>query len=141
MKKRLTLLVAFITLTAFTTVTKNDDFNFVGKWIGKDEKGAKGGFIFDKEGYVTFIKGEETMGGKEFSLKGKKINLKYSIDQTATPIKLDIIMEEIESGKSRKLLLIAKIMAKDKIMLAQEGEGKRPTTFTKNNSITLTREE
>jgi hypothetical protein len=92
MKKILLLLVVALSLSSFCGTTE-EDFNFVGKWMGKDEGGLTGGFIFDDEGYVTFIKDGMEVGGKNSVIEGRAVIMKYAIDQNVRPIKFDIEME------------------------------------------------
>jgi hypothetical protein len=136
MKKILLLLVVALSLSSFCGTTE-EDFNFVGKWMGKDEGGLTGGFIFDDEGYVTFIKDGMEVGGKNSVIEGRAVIMKYAIDQNVRPIKFDIEMES--EGMKKTALFIIKIIDKNKIVVAGDMSDVRPKSFTKDNSVTLTR--
>jgi len=136
--KNVILWLFVVSLSSFTAVAPSGNFDFVGKWTGKDDAGVTGGFIFDKEGYITMTKGDDTMGGKDFVIEGNRGSMKYTIDQSAKPIKLDIIMEA--NGRTKKALLIIKIVDKNTIVVAGDMNSIRPKAITKDNSITLTRQ-
>ena len=136
MKKVFIILLIIPFLTAFTlTKTKED---FIGKWTGED-KGDIGSIIFDKEGYATFMMGDQVFGGKEFIMSGKKGNMTYSINTETTPIQIDFVVEKIESGEEKRLLGIVKFINDNSIKLAlsfNSAEG-RPKSF--DESIILNR--
>lgn len=137
MKKILLLLVVGLLLSSFS-IAGGENFNFVGKWMGKDETGSMGGFVFDKDGYVTLIKDGKEMGGKNSVIEGKTVIMKYVINQNTNPINFDL--EMIGNGRKKKAFFIIKVVNKDKIVIAGDMNETRPKAFTKDNSIALTRQ-
>lgn len=117
-----------------------DKAKFVGRWIGEDEKEI-GYLNFDSEGYAYFEVQGKIMGGKEFVQNGKKGNMTYEINSESNPIKVDLIVTMLESGKQKKLLCIAKFIDNDTMEFAINFEEKRPTDFNSENSIIFKREK
>ena len=138
MRKITVLLCAFLVLTSFDKRELDQEFDIVGEWEGVDESGESGGFSFDSEGYVIMTKGGIKMGGKNFDNNGKKLSLTYRFDSKPKPAHLDIIVKE-EGGESRTMLLLIKIVDKNTMVMAQEGPGARPKSFTQDNSMTFKR--
>lgn len=63
-----------------------------GKWKG-ESNGEVGMMSFDKEGYVTFSSGGETVGGKNFTSEGITMSMRYEADDTKDPATLDFVMQ------------------------------------------------
>lgn len=136
MKKFLILLIA-IPFLSLTTI--NDRDQFVGKWVGNDNQEI--GFIqFDEEGYVSLgIEGQE-MGGKNFEIRGEKGDMTYTINDKTDPIEVDLVVTKLKSGEQKKLLCIVKFLSVDQMKIAIDFQNLRPTGFTEENSIILTKE-
>ena len=134
MKKFLILLIA-IPFLSLTTI--NDRDQFIGKWIDEKEKG----FIeFDEEGYVMLGSLDDPYGGKDFVIKGKRVSMTYQIFEETTPIQLDIILTEFESGNQKKMLCIAQFISDNKMRLQMDVTGNRPTEFTEEKQVYFNRE-
>lgn len=140
MKKIVLLLFLTATISSFKTTQKVASFNIVGEWTGQDKKNANGSFIFDKEGYATMIRGEETMGGKEFELEGIKASMQYVMDESSNPIKFDLVVTALKNKQTKSMKMLLKIIDDNTIQLASNFNQIRPTAFTKENTITLKRE-
>ena len=136
--KKLVLLLFVLPLLAFHSDT---EISIIGKWKGED-KGEIGYIDFDKEGYVTFFTQDQIMGGREFTMQGKKAKMTYALNRETNPIELDLIMTILETNETNKLLGIVEFETKDKMHLAIGfGDSARPTEFNDDNSIYFTREE
>lgn len=140
MKKIALFLAMFLVLTSFTASEVVNGFNLVGKWTGTEENNAKGSFIFDEFGYATMFMNGAQLGGKNFEFEGKKASLKYVIDQSVNPITLDFIVTEPTSSRKLKIMFLIKIINNNTIVIASEDDNKRPSKFTKDNSMTFKRE-
>jgi hypothetical protein len=119
---------------------EDDKTEFIGKWIGEDEKDI-GYLNFDSEGYAYFEVQGQIMGGKEFVRNGKKGNMTYVINSETNPIQVDLIVTMLESGKQKKLLCIAKFIDNNTMEFAINFEEKRPIEFDSDNSIICKREK
>lgn len=136
--KKLLILLLILPLLSFAL--ENDNSQFIGKWIGTD-KNEFGYINFDGEGYAYFeIKGQ-IIGGKEFTMNGKKGKMTYEINSKTDPIQIDLIVTKLETGEEHRLLCIAKFIDSDTMEFAINFENQRPTEFSSSNSITLKREK
>ena len=124
MKHLLTLFI--IPLFVFTSNPKKEDF--LGKWNG-DDKSEIGYITFDNEGYATFEIQGQIIGGKEFTMNGKKGKMSYSINFNTTPIEVDFIVTKLASKESKKILGIAEFLDNDTMRFAMDFNAKRPTEF------------
>lgn len=139
MKKIVLLLFLTATISSFKTTEKVASFNIVGEWTGQDKKNANGSFIFDEEGYATMIRGEETMGGKEFELEGIKASMRYVMDESTNPIKFDLVITSLDNSKSKSMKMLLIVVDNNTIKLASNFNQFRPTAFTKQNTVVLKR--
>jgi hypothetical protein len=84
--------------------------------------------------------GNEIMGGKNFVGKnGKKVDMKYVIDSTKSPIWMDLIITDLETKRNDTLLKgIIRFIRNDKIEY-KISNGKRCDSFTldDDNSETI----
>lgn len=141
MKKILVLFLVVVTLCSFTTSENVKPFNIVGKWENTGSEDKDSGFIFDAEGYIYMYKSAQKIGGKNFSSGGAKGVMKYVYDKKSNPNKLDLVITITSPVKeTKKVLMLLKVVDDNTISIAAEGsEDKRPTGFTKANSITFKR--
>lgn len=141
MKRVLVLFLVVTSLCSFTHSEKLKPFTIVGKWenTGKDDKDS--GFIFDAEGYIYMYKKSEKIGGKNFSSGGAKGVMKYVFDKKSNPNKLDLVIAITSPVKeTKKVLMLLKVVNDNTINIAAEGsEDKRPTSFTKENTVVFKR--
>ncbi|AXT19773.1 hypothetical protein D7030_01280 [Flavobacteriaceae bacterium AU392] len=136
MKQLLTIALLFISLNC---ISQSNDF--IGKWVGED-KGEVGYMNFDKEGFITCEFDGQTIGGKEFIMSNQKASMVYEINTNANPVKVDFIITFKVNGAKQKLMFIAKFKDKNTLVMASGfNSGVRPTEFTDDNSIVLTRTE
>ena len=129
-----------LVMSSFKTSHKVDEYSIVGKWSGLDENNENGTFVFDADGYATMIKNGQSMGGKEFEMKGIKASMKYKIDKSSNPIKFDIIVLALKSKEVKSMKMLLKFIDNNTIKLASDFNETRPLSFTKANSILLKRE-
>jgi hypothetical protein len=95
MKRALPVFVALlISLSGFSQNT-NDDL--VGKWLSV--KDTTVGFRFDAAGYAYFIRGETEIGGDSLDVGGTILQLKYTVDKTKNPYRIDFVRIFKETGK------------------------------------------
>lgn len=69
--------------------------SLLGKWSGKDRSNKIGAFTFFPDNYVAVEINDMVIDGRNYiipagSNKGKKANVKYSVDFSAKPYKLSI---------------------------------------------------
>lgn len=137
MKKLLIILLVFPFFSFLSPDYKAADF--VGRWQGEDN-GDVVFMVFDAEGYVSMKMGEEVVGGKEYTVAGRKISMKYKIDDTTHPIHVDFVVTDLETKEQDIMLGIATFDDIDNMHLAFDVEGsKRPVVFDEENSIVLSR--
>ena len=65
--------------------------NIVGEWKGSDKTGKSASFILDKTNHLTMIMDGKVMSGEEHEVNGKKVEIKYEVDETKKPIWLDFV--------------------------------------------------
>ncbi|MBT8326640.1 MAG: hypothetical protein KJP21_02890 [Bacteroidia bacterium] len=123
---------------AFTTQQQQNPF--IGKWIG-ESKGDVGSMAFDVEGYATIELDGQEMGGKEFEVDGVRSQLGYEFNDSVQPIELNFLLRNLETEEEKKMRLIARFISHDSLELASNFNETRPTEFTEENSIILTRVE
>lgn len=136
MKKLLVITVLVQMLSIISAVAQD---KFEGKWTADD--GKEIGFIeFQEEGYAALGIGNKVMGGKEFTLRGKKGSMTYVVSDEVLPIKIDLVVTKLESGEQKKLLCIARFINDNEMLFAMNFNNQRPIDFTENNAIILKRE-
>lgn len=130
MKHLLTLfLIPFFLLSYF-----NQKENIVGKWIG-DDQNEVGYVIFDADGYAAFEINGKVLGGKEFTMNGKKGKMTYTINHNTTPIEIDFTLTKTESGETKNILGIAEFTGKDIMKFNMSFDAERPSEFNENSII------
>lgn len=112
MKKYILLLL----IPFFSFTSKHANFDIIGKWKGKD-KGEIAYLIFDNEGYFTMEVNGERMGGKNFTMRGKKAKAKYNYRSTKKPIEIDIIISDIQNKLIKKINFIVEFKDKNTMKL------------------------
>lgn len=140
MKKIIGLLFLFVLTSSFTSSQVTKGFDIVGKWTGVDGNNEEGSFIFDEFGYAVMIKDGERTGGKEFDIDGEKGSMTYQLDESTSPIKFDVTVTILKTAQKMSMLCLMKIVDNNTIILASDFNNTRPTSFTKDNSITLKRQ-
>lgn len=136
--KKLFFLLLLVPLLSFNS--GEGKINIVGKWKGEDKKEI-GYMIFDSDGYASIEMGEQTVGGKEFVLNGKKGSMTYSINLDTVPVNIDLIITQLETKKQMKMLYIAKYLDEKTMILASNFNSERPIEFNSDNSIKMHRVE
>lgn len=137
MKKIVLLFLTTLILSSFKT-GENNNFNIVGKWESVTKDGTSS-FIFDKDGYAYFDFKGLKLGGKEFTIKDRKANLKYEIDNSTSPMKIDFIVTFFDDNETKRLLCIAKKIENNKLVFAVGFNGERPKIFEEKNEMIFKR--
>lgn len=141
MKRFLVLFLVVVSLCSFTNSENLKPFKIVGKWenTGKNDKDS--GFIFDADGYAYMYKDAQKIGGKNFNAGGVKGVMKYVFDKKSNPNKLDLIITvTLDKTESKKVLMLLKVIDDNTINIAAgNDENTRPTSFTKENTVTFKR--
>ncbi|MEM6380816.1 MAG: hypothetical protein AAF705_21745 [Bacteroidota bacterium] len=137
MKKLIIVLLA-IPLLSFNA--QIDNSNFVGRWVGEDEKEV-GYMNFDKEGYAFFEVEGQILGGKEFVIDGEKGEMTYEVNEKTSPIQLDLIITKLATQDQRKLLCIVNFIDDDTMEIAMGFENVRPMVFDSENSMIFKRDK
>lgn len=136
--KKLIIILFLLPLLSFTF--PQESFDIVGRWSGEDKR--KIGFMnFDTEGYASFERQGQIIGGKEFLLDGKTGSMMYEINTATNPIEIDFIITKLSTNEQKKVLAIVRMIDNDTILMALEFDKPRPTDFDDKNSMTLTRVE
>ena len=81
----------------------------------------------------------QSIGGKEFEVKGRKCSLTYKLNTSIKPNHLDIIMTDLKTKETRKMLCILNFIDDNSFNIASNFSEVRPKSFTKDNSIKLTK--
>jgi len=135
MKKISFILIIFTALSFAKFYTPN----IIGKWKGQDKREI--GFLsFDEKGYAEMEMAGQKMGGENFMVKGRKCSLKYKLTTSVKPNQLDIIMTDLNTKETRKMLCIINFVDDTSLDIASNFSDKRPQAFTKSNSIRLIKE-
>lgn len=130
MKRILLFLICFAVLSFSQN---NEEYNFIGKWEGTDN-GKTGCLIFEKDGTASIKTGDETFGGKDYYIDGKKATITYVIDITAKPISIDFTMNLGGYEIPGKLSFIAEIIDDNSLKVETVKENS-PRKFSENSTI------
>ena len=116
--------------------------SFKGKWKGTSN-GEMGMMTFDKKGYVTFIIGGKTIGGKKFSSEGTDLTMHYEYNEKANPHTMDFVIGLADgSMELTRMMGIYKFVDDKTLIINMDFDGKvRPNAFNEEdkNQITLTK--
>lgn len=109
--------------------------DLVGRWIGADIDNNKSEMFFTEDGFVSFTINKQTFGGKNFTIKGQKADLKYEMDSSKNPIWLDFIGylsgEIIEKGRLKGII---RFIDEDNADILLNFENVRFDNFTEENN-------
>ncbi|UUV22292.1 hypothetical protein [Paenimyroides aestuarii] len=109
------LFVVFLMLSLSCTA---QDKRLTGKWKGTDSQGGTVCILFSKDGYVTFINGKNTFGGKEFEIEGIKAACKYIADFSKTPHQIDYVFYNLANNNEiNRMRGIYRFLGYDKMEL------------------------
>ena len=138
-------LFGLITLSflCISSATLQVEDKLIGNWQATDYWNNTSDFIVTEERLVTLsIKGQR-FGGNDFQMNGNDVELKYSINDSKTPIWLDFIATEKESGAVLlKVKGIVEFESYNKAKILLNLDNKRFTHFDKKyikNMITIER--
>jgi len=135
------ILLLFLILTSVSYAQTKKEI-LVGNWLGTDASGAKNTMIFTSDNFISMTVNGELIDGKNYIVKGGKNNgqkglLKYEIDESKTPIALDIIAYALEKGKQiekGRFLAILDFKSNDEIKINLSLNGVRATEFNESNA-------
>lgn len=122
------LLIALVAL--LTACSSKPDLT--GKWI--DQKDNKNGLRLDKEGFAWYVNGDKEAGGTGLLREdGKEVQMKYTLDESKSPMWFDLIVTEKKTGKEESHLLgIINLIDKDNMEMMLNLDT-RDTQFDKEN--------
>ncbi|MBZ4033499.1 hypothetical protein K6T82_01890 [Flavobacterium sp. 17A] len=137
MKKYLLLFFIFTSLSYAQTKKEI----LVGNWQGTDSNGVKNKMIFTSDNFISMTVNGEFIDGKNFVVKGGKNDgkiglLKYEIDESKTPIAMDIIAYSLEKNKQiekGRILAILDFKSNDEIKINISLSGTRASEFNESN--------
>jgi len=140
MKKILSL---FLILTSISYAQSKKEI-LVGNWQGTDASGVKNTMIFTSDNFISMTVNGELINGKNYIVKGGKNNgkkglLKYEIDESKTPVTLDIIAYALENDQQiekGRFLAILDFKSNDEIKINLSLNGVRATEFNESNKAT-----
>ena len=99
--------------------------------------------VFDKKGYVTFLKDGNLVGGKSFSSEGVKLTMLYEYSEKADPHTLDFTIAYADgSMELNHMPGIYKFVNENTLIVNMDYKGiARPKKFDENdkNQIILTK--
>jgi hypothetical protein len=88
----------------------------VGEWKGVDSQGKQTSLILNGDNSAILINGNEVLGGVDFKLEDKKINVRYEVDYERDPIWLDLVFYGGEEDKEMgRLFGIVRFLTETKI--------------------------
>jgi hypothetical protein len=102
-----------LSLIALLTACSSQGTDLSGKWI--DQKDNKNGLRLDKEGFAWYVNGDKKAGGTGLLREdGKEVQMKYTMDESKSPMWFDLIVTEKKTGKEESHLLgIINLIDKD----------------------------
>lgn len=138
--KKLLLVLAFVTTICNA---QNSNQTVVGEWITKDFDGNESVMVFTADHFISMTIGAEFIDGKNFMVKGgpndgQKGLLKYELDATSFPIKIDVIAYEIKNGvpsEKGRLLGILEYLNESEMRINLNFANSREFEFTESNAI------
>nr|WP_294779430.1 hypothetical protein [uncultured Flavobacterium sp.] len=147
--KKFLFLFLLVTTISYSQTKKE---TLVGSWKATDSNGVENKMVFSSDNYVSMTINGEFIDGKNYVIKtGKNIGqngvLKYEIDESKTPIQMDIIASAVDKTKSTekgRILAILDFITNDEIKLNISLTGKRALQFDESNkdsTIVLKREK
>lgn len=128
--KQLSVLTAALFL--FCSFSFDGEPSYVGKWKGQD-KGDIGFLTLSAEGYAIFEFNGQTMGGKSYNHQGVNAAMKYTVDTTSSPYKIDFIIHDNDADTELgRLKGIIEMNNSEKMKMAMTfgGGSGRPTDFS-----------
>lgn len=138
MKKIGLLLCSLFLFASFSSESKQEAFDLVGKWTVEEPKGMWKEFIFYEGHYVKMIplvKQPNRIEGKNYS---------YSVNWENDPYILVVELyktDESNTDGENKLPFALKIIDDNHILIALDRGGTiRASSFTKNETMALTRQ-
>lgn len=90
-------LIVFLLFCSQAAFAQQPAKEIVGTWEGVDGNDTLT-FVFETEGYFTMMKSKQSFGGRSMNVKGKNMSLTYALDETQSPMHLDLILTDLETG-------------------------------------------
>jgi hypothetical protein len=136
--KKLLLILFIITNLCYS---QNAQQNIIGEWIATDFDGNVSKMIFSYDNYISMTINGEFVDGKNFVIKGGKNDgqkgfMKYEIDDSSLPIKIDIVAIKFEGGKNiekGRILGILDFLNKTEMRINMSFSGPRESEFNESN--------
>ena len=135
------ILLLFLLTTTFCNAQRSKQ-TVVGEWTATDFDGNVSTMIFTDDFFISMTIGTEVIDGKNFIVKGGKNDgqkgiLKYELDITSFPIKIDVVAFEIIDGVTNekgRLLGILEFLNDTQMRFNLNFENNREFQFTEANS-------
>lgn len=99
--------------------------SIVGTWIGTDDHGAKGGFVFNADGTADMVVNGASVTQTMLRDQG---TLTYRFDFSVTPHALDLVITR-KDDFSQPLRCIIEFLSDDEMRLREPHGGERPKDF------------
>lgn len=139
--KKILLLLLILTGASYAQSKKEI---LVGNWQGTDANGVKNTMIFTSDNFISMTVNGELIDGKNYVVKGGKNNgkkglLKYEIDESKTPVAIDIIayaLEKDQQIEKGRFLAILDFKNNNEIKINLSLNGVRATEFNDSNEAT-----
>lgn len=125
---------------AFNAMAGDIRQDLIGTWLGIDDEGVRGGFVFRADGSADMIRNGVSFQETVIKDQGK---ITFRVDDSVTPIHLDLVVTRT-NGKEQVLASIMQFIDSDTLKIRQPNGGPRPKDFTHaaaNEVIVLQREK
>lgn len=110
---------------------------YVGEWKGVSKDGTATDLVLDPDKYALMKVNDQSIGGSNFIIKGKKAEMKYEIDETKEPDWIDlVVLEKGSSNEISRVKGIVKFLSADRIELRMAYNGERHTAFDSSDAAT-----
>jgi hypothetical protein len=138
MKKPIAILLLFIVNICYSQSAKE---SIIGEWIATDLYGSESEIIFSNDNYISMSINGEFIDGKNYVIRGgkndgQKMFVKYEIDDSDLPIKIDIIVIKPENDKNvekGRILGILDFSNKTETRMNLNFNGTRESEFNDSN--------
>ena len=110
--------------------------NLVGEWKSEIRGYQTFDLVFKDSENLIYTAGIEVVGGKNYTIGGDKVDVKYEIDYSKKPIWLDIVFYEKDENKERvRVKYIIEFLTENKMLIAGgDYPESRPKSFEKTTN-------
>jgi len=133
-------IVFLLILFSFNSAFSQNSVSIKGEWNATDFWNNDSKFIFSEDGYISMTVNGQLIDGKNFIIRGgktdgEKLEIKYDINYSKSPIELDIVALKIENGKQKedgRMLCILKFINSNEAYIIIS-KGARDSDFNDEN--------